>query len=207
MILYLSAKTKIPDLSIDFIEVILENGREISLNWDETDIKRENGEITARYKGVYFGEEYANGKIAELEDFSISYIGIYSETEGPFDISIDEMVFEDGNLQLTCEDVYFSSDIMSSNEYWEKLKLFAYRWIEQYNYELLDIFNASSYDDTSELYDVFYDMKSDIQKSSLNLCSNSENDFDNWYDELATIMIPILKNIAYEKRYGGVVNA
>ena len=92
MILYLSAKTKIPDLSIDFIEVILENGREVSLNWDETDIKRENGEITARYKGVYFGEEYANGKIAELEDFSISYIGIYSETEGPFDISIDEMV-------------------------------------------------------------------------------------------------------------------
>ena len=36
--LYLEAKTSIPDLFIDYIEVRLASGESASLNWDESEI-------------------------------------------------------------------------------------------------------------------------------------------------------------------------
>ena len=59
MILYLKAKTNLSDLSIDFIEVKLKSGKIVSLNWDETEYDNEDSVFEAKYKGVYFGEEYA----------------------------------------------------------------------------------------------------------------------------------------------------
>lgn len=38
MRLYLTAETSIPDLYIDYIEVLLKSGEEVSLNWDYSDI-------------------------------------------------------------------------------------------------------------------------------------------------------------------------
>ena len=75
MRLYLSAKTAIPDLYIDYIEVILTTGEQVSLNWDYSDICREDDGFCARYKGVYFGEEYANGRLAELKKITIVEVG------------------------------------------------------------------------------------------------------------------------------------
>ncbi len=66
MMLYLKAKTNLSDLSIDFIEVKLKSGKIVSLNWDETEYDNEDSVFEAKYKGVYFGEEYANGKLHEL---------------------------------------------------------------------------------------------------------------------------------------------
>ena len=40
MTLYLEAKTSIPDLFIDYIEVRLTSGESASLNWDESEIYR-----------------------------------------------------------------------------------------------------------------------------------------------------------------------
>lgn len=40
MRLYLTAKTSIPDLFIDYIQVKLKSGEEVSLNWDYSDIER-----------------------------------------------------------------------------------------------------------------------------------------------------------------------
>lgn len=40
MRLYLTAETSIPDLYIDYIEVLLKSGEEVSLNWDYSDIER-----------------------------------------------------------------------------------------------------------------------------------------------------------------------
>ena len=37
MRLYLTAKTSIPDLFIDYIQVKLKSGEEVSLNWDYSD--------------------------------------------------------------------------------------------------------------------------------------------------------------------------
>lgn len=95
MRLYLTAKTSIPDLYIDYIEVRLASGEEVSLNWDESDITRSPTGFSARYKGVYFGEEYANGKLEQLRDMEIVDIGVYYETEHEPDITIEIMEFVD----------------------------------------------------------------------------------------------------------------
>ena len=96
MTLFLDAKTPIPDIFIDYIEIILISGEQVSLNWDYSGIDRANDGFSAKYSGVYFGEEYANGRIDELKKITIMEIGYYTETEGvPVTIEIEEMLFVD----------------------------------------------------------------------------------------------------------------
>ncbi len=99
MILYLTANTSIPDLYIDYIEVRLASGEEVSLNWDESDISRSPSGFSARYKGVYFGEEYADGKLEQLRNMKIVDIGIYYESEHDPDITIEIMEFVEAGKQ------------------------------------------------------------------------------------------------------------
>lgn len=100
MRLYLTAKTSIPDLFIDYIGVKLKSGEEVSLNWDYSDIERSSSGFSARYKGVYFDEEYANGRIEELQDMTITDIGVYSDSIKKPDIEIEVMDFIDDDKQL-----------------------------------------------------------------------------------------------------------
>lgn len=100
MRLYLTAKTSIPDLFIDYIQVKLKSGEEVSLNWDYSDIERTSSGFSARYKGVYFDEEYANGRIDELQDMKITDIGVYYESKHEQDIKIEVMDFVDDDKQL-----------------------------------------------------------------------------------------------------------
>ena len=103
MILYLSASTDLEDLVIDYIEVKLVTGETVSLNWDESDIERLDTGFRARYKGVYFDEEYANGKLGSLREMQIDKIGIYAESGSYSDIVITEMIFEDDGEQYDLE--------------------------------------------------------------------------------------------------------
>ena len=91
--LYLEATTTIPDLFIDYIEVRLASGESASLNWDESEIYRNPDGFGAKYKGVYFGEEPANGRLDELRDMVITDIGLYSDT-------IPEIEFVDNGRSL-----------------------------------------------------------------------------------------------------------
>lgn len=100
MRLYLTAKTSISDLFIDYIQVKLKSGEEVSLNWDYSDIERTSSGFSARYKGVYFDEEYANGRIDELQDMKITDIGVYYESKHEQDIKIEVMDFVDDDKQL-----------------------------------------------------------------------------------------------------------
>ncbi|MCM1295882.1 MAG: hypothetical protein NC311_10100 [Muribaculaceae bacterium] len=80
MRLYLDGRTNLRDLKIDYIELELPGGGAVSLNWDESEFGiDENGIFNARYKGVYYGEEYANGRIGELEGAKFSGLGWYSD--------------------------------------------------------------------------------------------------------------------------------
>ena len=97
MILYLTAKTESKDVIIDYIEVRLNNGKQVSLNWDESDIVRDDDGFTARYKGIYFDEEYANGKIELLHDLNIVEVGLYSEENEDYPVTITESEFYDAN--------------------------------------------------------------------------------------------------------------
>ena len=100
MRLYLTAKTSIPDLFIDYIQVKLKSGEEVSLNWDYSDIERTPSGFSARYKGVYFDEEHAYGRIEELRDMKITDIGVYFESKHEQDIKIEVMDFVDDDEQL-----------------------------------------------------------------------------------------------------------
>ena len=53
MKLYLSVDTDIEDLEIDYIEVKLVTGKTVTVDWDESDITREDDGFEARYKGGF----------------------------------------------------------------------------------------------------------------------------------------------------------
>ena len=96
MTLFLDAKTPISDIFIDYIEVILASGEQVSLNWDYSGINRTDDGFSAKYSGVYFGEEYANGRIDELTKITIVEIGYYTETnDTPVSIEVQSMCFVD----------------------------------------------------------------------------------------------------------------
>lgn len=93
--LYLEAATTIPDLFIDYIEVRLTSGESASLNWDESEIYRNPDGFGARYKGVYFGEEPANGRLDELHDMVIT------------DMSVSDIVWMEGIGYWFCDSIGF----------------------------------------------------------------------------------------------------
>ena len=99
MTLFLDAKTPISDIFIDYIEVILASGEQVSLNWDYSGIDRSDEGFSAKYSGVYFGEEYAKGRINELQKITIVEIGYYTEiTDTPATIEIEMMYFVDNEV-------------------------------------------------------------------------------------------------------------
>lgn len=75
MQLYLTAKTDIDDLVIDYIEVELKNGRTVSLNWNASFVDRRSDGFYARYSGVCFDEESAAGRLNELDGMKVLTVG------------------------------------------------------------------------------------------------------------------------------------
>ena len=98
--LYLVAKTNCSDLFVDFIEIQLTSGKIVSLNWDKSGIDRDDTGFSSRYKGVYFGEEYANGRLDELHGMKIQTVQVYTEMDIPVAFQIAEMLFEDAREEL-----------------------------------------------------------------------------------------------------------
>ncbi len=103
MVLYLKAESDIPDLMIDFIEVKLKSGQIISLTWDESEFDREDGHLDARYRGVYFDDEYGNGRLPELEGMEVQHIELYSEHGDLSSFKLLWLSFFDGGDNLVFE--------------------------------------------------------------------------------------------------------
>ena len=61
------ARTDVKDLVIDYIDVITQDGKVLSLNWEWSSVTRVVGGFMAEYVGVCFGKESAKGKMKELE--------------------------------------------------------------------------------------------------------------------------------------------
>lgn len=215
MILYVEAKTNVKDLVIEYIEVILNNGRRVSLNWDESEITRTNDGFEAKYRGVYFGEEYANGCIDQLDMMGIADVGVYTEDESddPIQLTIEEMQFIDNTKYgaektLSVSQPFSSVDLDASKEFYEKVETFVQEWLKKYpDYidSLRDFEDIA--DEPDKFYDEAYDMKQDVEESDLNPYdeeSRSENEdygamFDEWYDGLCDeVLVPMIRNIAYK---------
>lgn len=105
MVLYLAAKTNTSDLMVDYITVKLNTGAEVTVDWDESGIDRYEDGFSAKYSGVYFDEQYANGRISELEGMSIIDLQLYTESEDNENVefSIEQMEFVDGDSRLTID--------------------------------------------------------------------------------------------------------
>lgn len=95
MRLYLTAKTAMKDLVIDYIEVRLADGKTITLTWDESEFGIEDGVFTARYKGVSFNDDYGNGRYKELIGMQITEVGVYSDNDEPVTIAVTHLTVED----------------------------------------------------------------------------------------------------------------
>lgn len=115
MILILKAITKTPDLIINFIEVELQSGKTISLNWNESSVERIKDGFIAWYEGVCFDEDHADGKLDDLQNMQIVDIGLYSESKAISDITIEEMLFEECEKSMCFTAPLFTAEAWDSN--------------------------------------------------------------------------------------------
>lgn len=115
MFLIIKAITNVPDLIIDFVEVKLQSGKTVSLNWDRSSIDRCDKKFVGEYEGVCFDEEPASGKLGELHGMQVTDIGLYSETRSTADIIIKEMFFEDQGNTISFAGTLFSEKARDSN--------------------------------------------------------------------------------------------
>ena len=115
MDLFLNATTNVPDLIIDFIEVRLKSGKTVSLNWERSYVTRSESDPSTNFATEYFGlcfdEDSAEGKLSDLENLSVTAVGLYSETHQFADICISEMAFTDGEETLTVENAYSAKEV------------------------------------------------------------------------------------------------
>ena len=100
MLLTVKADTSVKDLVIDYIEVICESGRSISLNWEQSNVRKTETGFYADYLGVCFNDKLADGKLHELYGMQVDVIGLYSEQKGKLDIDVKEMYFYEDDKEL-----------------------------------------------------------------------------------------------------------
>lgn len=106
MRLYITTKTTAEDLVFNFITLQLKSGQTVEITYDESDYGNNDGLRNSRHKGVYFDEEYANGRILELIDMKVINAQIYSDKYEQADFEILQMTFDDEGMELTFENVY-----------------------------------------------------------------------------------------------------
>ena len=211
MKLYLVAKTSIKDLVIDFIEIINEKGKTLTLNWTKSSVERRKDGFEAYYENVVSGEDEIFG-MDDLSEMRVVYVELYSDTKKVLDIDIKEMGFVDDEClkSFVVEDCYFTRNQKKTVKFWFKLRDMLKNWLEKYHYNINDYFSLEDSFETSGLYDIAYDFKSDFEKSSLNPYSKIEkerfayaDEFDRWYDCLIVeSILPFLRRIAYEAKEG-----
>ena len=210
MVLCVNVRTKIKDLVIEYIEVVLKNGEFVNINWDYSEIERTHDGFTAFYRGICFGEEYARDCIDKLEDLSIACIGLYSEEKGPWDIYLDSLDFDDDGKNLILHDLnYYAEDGEEEIKTYCELADFVRKWLREYHYDLKDYFDVEcpgGGEGLGDLFDVAYDMKGDIENSKFNIYPNDGREFDDWYDGFIEKLHTILRSIAYENAFGGEEN-
>lgn len=113
MILSLKAKTNLSQAYVDYITVKTVSGKQFSLNWDSSEVIH-GPEYEACYKGVYFDEEYANGRGEELKGFVIEEIQVYTEAEDISDafFKIESIIVEDGEVieEYDCSNMSYTTE-------------------------------------------------------------------------------------------------
>ncbi len=97
MTLYLTVKTDVKDLIIDFIEVQLKSGKTVSLNWKRSWVQRGKNGFCAEFEGVCFNEHLATGQLERLRKMHV---------KGQYSLDIDRMEFYENNKRLVFRKPY-----------------------------------------------------------------------------------------------------
>lgn len=103
MILYLNAKTKSKDVCLDCIHLVQSDGTEAILTWDESTIFRSDEGFSARYKGLYFNEEYANGELNSFFGCKVAEFVFESDEDTFLPVEVTSMTLVDGQDAKSCE--------------------------------------------------------------------------------------------------------
>lgn len=200
------ARADVKDLVIDYIDVISQDGKVLSLNWEWSSVTRVVGGFMSEYVGVCFGEESAESKIKELENMKVYHIGLYSEKEKKLGVTIDAMSFSEGEETLEFTSVYSTDDDSGLSKFIIDVERFLKENLQSGEYERLDAYSLDGFADDSGLYDISYDMKPLVQASNLNPFKQRKSIddygvmFDDWYDELVEeMLVPFLKRISRER--------
>ena len=142
MKLYLVAKTSIKDLVIDFIEIINEKGKTLTLNWSKSSIERRKDGFEAYYENVVSGEDEIFC-MDDLSEMRVVYVELYSDTKKVLDIDIKEMGFVDDAClkSFVVEDCYFTKNQKKTVKFWFKLRNMLKNWLEKYHYNVNEHFS------------------------------------------------------------------
>ena len=210
MLLYLKGIISSKDAVVDYIEVRLNTGEQVSLNWKTSDTTCFSGEIEGNYSGVCAGElDERTFTLDELVEMQVISVGLYdrvSDTEN-VKITIEELTFFDGNGgELTFEYPFTNYLEGVDDSTLKKVRDFLDGWKDHYGLNIVEYISNGS-EVCGSLFDVAYDLKTDVEESSLNPFANDKGSddyaamFDDWYDEyIELIIIPTLCQILGEKK-------
>ena len=210
MLLYLKGIISSKDAVVDYIEVRLNTGEQVSLNWKTSDTTCFSGEIEGNYSGVCAGElDERTFTLDELVEMQVISVGLYdrvSDTEN-VKITIEELTFFDGNgWELTFEYPFTNYLEGVDDSTLKKVMGFLDGWKDRYGLNIVEYISNGS-EVCGSLFDVAYNLKTDVEESSLNPFANDKGSddyaamFDDWYDEyIELIIIPTLCQILGEKK-------
>lgn len=103
MIMYLQVQTDVRDLRVDVIKFNLKSGEEVTVDWDSSSIARDDDGFVGRYKGVYFNDKYANGRLDDIDKPKVSSVRVSSANCETADLVITGIKFIDGETEKSFE--------------------------------------------------------------------------------------------------------
>ena len=88
---------KIP--SFDYIEVTTREGSTLTIDWDESSWAVEQDFLHVRCKGVYFNEEYANGKGELLAGGKVTGMQLFLNGNEELGVQNFHLIFDDNHQE------------------------------------------------------------------------------------------------------------
>ena len=213
MTLFLKVKTKIDDLEIKAVEAVTAGGMPLLLGWKSQSIARNQEGFNAELKDISFNGKDASENMGLLKCFKIASVYVSTSAKKPIAFHISKMTFSNGesSSDVMAVDCYYTEDLQKDCVQHFNLRVFIGKWMRKYRYYIEEYFNVWDPEDDSGLYDIAYDLKSDIEKSKFNPYTKKErkrasygSEFDDWYDHfIESHILVVLRSKAWNEANGG----
>lgn len=213
MKLLLTVKTELEDLEIKSIGLVNECGMPLLLDWKSNSITRNQEGFETELKDIRIYGKDATGEIGLLRGFKVASVCVATVSKRPIAFDISKMQFFENkpSWELMSIDCYHTEDLQKDYVRRFNLRVFIRKWMRKYRYHIEEYFNVWDPEDDSGLYDIAYDLKSDIEKSKFNPYTKKErkrasygSEFDDWYDRfIESDILTILRSKAWNQANGG----